>query len=225
MHRWEQLNIFFTKQDLVSSSNCPLETLNSRIHRALNSRRLIQVKKGLYINGGFYMNEPEKINLSELIASKLYAPSYLSLEYVLYKHNLLFQNQPILTSISIKANRLFTNTVGVFKYSRIKKFLYFGFEKVEFKGEVYHIATKAKALFDYFYLKPDLHIRNFKRLKRQISEESGIQWANFLEEDFKQFDQYVWKSNIKKMMTVLRAVSEYFEGKKFDSWAKDLLNS
>ncbi len=222
----------FTKKYLISKFVGKLETLNSSIRRALKNKKLLQLKNGLYVSTSSYLNKPDKIKFAEFIASQLYAPSYLSLEYVLQKHHLLFpdQNQSKITCISTKTNRKFINFAGTFSYSRIKKSFYFGFEKIPYKTaknetlkkHFYYVATKAKALFDYLYLKPDLRYRNLRKLKHQIFIESGILWANFSEEDFKEFDKFVWKSNCKKMMAVLRVLSEYFEGKEFDRWAKKL---
>lgn len=105
----------------------------------------------------------------------------------------------------------------------MKPSIYCGYEEVKFRQYTYRIATKAKALFDYLYLQSELDCRNEKHLQRQLFEESDIQWQNFSEEDFAQFDRYVWGSNSFKMMKVRRIIERHFDGKKFDRWAKELL--
>lgn len=208
----------FTKEDL----NGTPRARKDHIQRALDRHDILHLKNGLYIETSSYLNEPDKTKLAEYIASQLYAPSYISLEYVLMKYHLLFrvENAPlILTSITSKTTRTFTNFAGNFTYSHVKPSIYFGFEEVR----TYRIATKAKALFDYFYLNVDLDCRNEKHLRHQLFEESPLQWSNFSEEDFIQFDRYVWDSNSFKMMTIRRVMERYFEGKKFDRWAKALL--
>lgn len=197
--------------------------LNKRIHRAIKNKKLVKIKRGFYLSTEAYLQEQDKIKSQELIASQLYTPSYLSLGYMLQKYQLLFGDGQI-TSVTTKISRHFANFVGDFKYFNIKKSLYFGFEEIDFQGRKYYVATKSKALFDYFYLKSNLNYRNSKKLKRLILEESGIQWNNFSENDFKLFDKYVWQSNSKKMMRIWEIINNYFESKKFDGWAKELLS-
>ena len=209
----------FTKQDIIFDGS--RKSLDERIWRALKQYRILQLKKGFYITNFFYFHEPDKIKLQEFIASRIRHTSYLSLEYVLQKYHLLDGKYPI-TSISVKTNYSYQNFFGLFQYANLKKSLYNGFTEANFHAEKYHIATKAKALFDYLYLNSDLH-RSLKYLKHQLMEKSGIQWDNFSQEDFNEFDQYVWKSNSKKMMRILHIISNHFEEKKFDSWAKKLL--
>ena len=211
----------FTKQDLTLSFEGSANALNDRVKRALKSKKLLQLKKGLYMTSIFYFNEPDKTKLTEFIASQLCHNSYLSLEYVLHKYHLLFET-PTITSITTKTNRTFTNFSGTFQYSNMKESLYFGFEEVIFHNHLYLIATKAKALFDYLYLRSDLH-RSVKYLKHQLFEELGIQWAYFSEQDFEQFDQYVWKTNSHKMMKIWQILNDHFNKKNFSKWAKELL--
>lgn len=220
MHR--RRKICFTRKDLLAKFFGHQNTIDGRIKRSLKQGRFLQLKKGLFITSKSYIHEPDKIKLTEYLASKIYQPSYISLEYILKKHNLITKSIKIITSITTKATRAFNNFSGIYHYSNIKASLYIGFEKHVFHGDTYNMATKAKAIFDYFYLNSALTHRNTKKLRRQLMEESGIQWQNFSETDFKKFDKYVWKSDSRKMMAVLRVVNEYFENKRFEKWKKEL---
>lgn len=215
----------FTKQDILFQSKVPLETVNSQIRRALRRHDFFQLKNGLYIKADIYTYEFDKQKLHEYVASRLIPGSYISLEYVLEMHQIIpLRSVSTLTSVTTKCTRTFENFAGSFSYSNIKPSCFFGFEDMKFHEYTYHVATKAKALFDYFYLNSDLDYRNQKRLQRQLFGDLSIQWQNFSEEDFVQFDAYVWKSNSFKMMKIRRLIEEYFEKKKFDRWAKALLS-
>lgn len=225
-----QFSICFTKHELFlrfceASPSRSMATFNSLIQRALKRRELLQLKKGLYITMAVYLQELDKRKLSEYIASQLYEPSYISLEYVLEKHHLLFRDEAAgsITSITTKTGRTFTNFSGSYVYSNVKSSIYFGFEEVDFHGQKYHIATKAKALFDYFYMDSTLDYRNEKHLRHQLFEELHIQWANFSEKDFQKFNSYVWGLHSFKMMAIRRVMERYFEGKKLNGFAKVLL--
>lgn len=200
------------------------EALRARVKRALAAGKILLLKRGLYVHSFAYLHEPNKTRFSELMASYLSVPSYLSLEYMLEQYGLLaFREDETMTSVALSSSRAFDNFAGKFTYRNVKKSLFFGFEKCVFRGQTYHRALKAKALFDYFYLSPEFGRRNQKYLKRQIFEESGLQWGNFSEADFVQFEEYVWKSNSKKMMRIRRAMEGKFEGRKFEQFRKDLL--
>lgn len=224
----------FTKRNLIPEFLKSRYALNDRIKRSLKNHKLLSIKQGFYMTSKFYFAEHDKVKLAEFISSKLCEPSYISLEYVMRKHGLLNSDlaSSIITCITTKTSRSFKNFLGIFRYSNIKSSLFFGFQKVSFiqasaKDSVvckYNIATKAKSLFDYLYLKPGLRGK-IKYLKQQLFGNLGINWNNFSEQDFKEFDQYVWKSNSKKMMRIWHFVNEYFASKEFDRWAKELLRS
>lgn len=223
MHSFIPKNcIYFNKNELKTNFKNSPNTLNIKIKRALKHHELLQLKRGLYTTSTTYFNEPDKVRLNEFLASRIYHPSYLSLESALGCYGLISKNTDLVTSITTKQTQIFKNHLGVFKYTNLKKSFYFGFEEQIFKGHKYQIATKSKALFDYLYLKSGLKWRNLKKLKYQLLEKSGIIWENFSKEDFQQFDRYVWKSNSKKMMRIWHIINEYFANKDFDEWKKEL---
>lgn len=216
------LPICFTKKELLAQT----QMSDARIHRAIQSNTFIQLKNGLYILSDTYLHEPDKIGLTEFVASqKLYTPSYISLEYVLRKYGMLSSTGAgMVTCVTTKTNRTFENFLGNFSYSNMKSTLFCGFENMRFAaGDTIHIATKGKALFDYFYLKTDLSRRNMKQLRQQIFHELGLNWEYFLEEDFVEFDRFVWKSGSAKMERIWWLLREHFQAKKFEVWAKELL--
>lgn len=217
--------ICITKQDIMSRFQLSYEAAHARIKRALKKGSLLLLKRGLYLNANAYLHESDGIGLIEFIASRLRSDSYISLEYALQKHQML-SSPPIqnITAITIGQTSHYKNFAGNFVYKNIKSACYFGYQEAKFHDQTYLIATKAKALFDYLYLRPEFGSRNEKFLHRQLFQESPIQWENFFEEDFKQFDEYVWQSNSFKMMRLRRVIERYFENKKFDKWSKELLS-
>ncbi len=200
------------------------QAAQARIKRAFKSGSLLPLRKGLYLTSASYNHESNRVELAEFVASKLRSPSYISLEYVLERSHLLPPRSVLsVTSITDDQTSTFENFLGNFVYRNIKPSCYFGFEEVKFRDQVYHVATKAKALFDYLYLRPEFGSRSEKYLRIQLFKKSSLQWENFSEGDFEQFESYVWKSNSFKMMRLRRVVGAYFEGKKFDAWRKQLL--
>lgn len=127
--------------------------LSANLKYWLKSGDLIALKKGLYIFRDKYDKESSKNEYLEYLANKLLSPSYLSLEYVLDKYSLLSESARTLTSISNKAAREFSNSLGVWRYYSLPPKLFSGYKIKYFKGQPIFEASKAKALFDFLYLR------------------------------------------------------------------------
>lgn len=108
---------------------------------------LIKLKNGVYL----FADKKDDIT-KEVIAFNIYQPSYVSMEWVLSKYNLIPEMVYHVTSITNKATRKLENDFGVFIYRHVKKELFFGYEKVKKDNQVFLLATPEKALFDYLYL-------------------------------------------------------------------------
>lgn len=216
----------FTRSDIVTHLDVDTqETIKSKIKRAIKKNAIIQLKRSLYITTDAYLKEANKKTLMEYISSKLRAPSYISLEYVLEEYGLLAARpMRTVTCITTKTRTRYRNSLGEYTYRQIKTSYYSGFREVKFKNEIYLMATKAKALFDYLYLKKSLHRRNKKHLQRELFNTLHLQWQNFSEKDFEEFGHYTWKSNSAKMIDIWEIINKHFENKKFDVWAKELLS-
>lgn len=227
----DRLPVSFTRREAALALGKSSSAVDSWIKRALERGEIILLKKGLYLMTQRYLRESDKKILLEFLASRMYAPSYISLEYAMIEHGLLLPSgahvyEPV-TSITKKTGGYFANFLGKFSYKNIKDELFYGFEQRNFGNEIYRMATKSKALFDFLYLRRDLSRRNKKRLKKQLFEELGIQWTHFSEKDFEEFDQFVWKSNSKKMITIWEILKERFDrermNKEFAAFRSGLL--
>lgn len=127
--------------------------LSANLKYWLKSGDLIALKKGLYIFRDKYEKESSKNEYLEYLANQLLTPSYLSLEYVLDKYSLLSEPARTLTSISNKAAREFNNSLGVWRYYSLPKKFFLGYKIKYFKDRPIFEASKAKALFDFLYLR------------------------------------------------------------------------
>ena len=198
---------YFTKQELSFLLDKRGRNLDKKILTLLNNGVLISLKKGLYMTPNYLKMYTGKVE--EYIANVLYYPSYLSLEYVLQKEGLIPEAVYSYTSVSLKVSRTFTNRVGTFLYRTVKEPLFTGFTLVPYR-ENYQIkiASKAKALFDYLYLKP------FKRsqsvIGQEIFEDMRLNWEMITREDMEEFFSYVVISSSPKMARIKRVVERRF---------------
>lgn len=115
---------------------------------AWSQKKYIQkLKNGLYV-----ISERAKNLKMETIAFNLYQPSYISLEWALFKYGLIPEIVFNPTSVTVKTTRTFKNSFGLFSYRHLKKELFFGYRKISENGQIYLIAEPEKALLDYLYL-------------------------------------------------------------------------
>ena len=106
-----------------------------------------KLKNGLYV----ISKRAENLKM-ETIAFNLYQPSYISLEWALFKYGLIPEIVFNPTSVTAKATRTFKNSFGLFSYRHLKKELFFGYRKISENNQIYLIAEPEKALLDYLYL-------------------------------------------------------------------------
>lgn len=108
-------------------------------------------------NGFYRLNKPLR-DQEELflIAGKLYAPSFISLESALSWYGLIPEGVFSITSVSHLKTRHFDTPVGRFEYRHLKKELLFGSRLASSGHLQYKIADPVKALLDFLYLRSDL---------------------------------------------------------------------
>lgn len=188
---------FFTIADLASmeTDRVYLKVLLSRYAK---SGRVVRLKKGMYV-AREYIHAMEKAGTlsayPEFLCTILHNPSYLSLEYMLYKHNILTEVPVNVTAVTTKKTASFVNAFGTFVYHSIRADLFCGYDLFTGIDFRFQRARKAKALFDFLYFRkqsiPDkraahelrLNVREFNRsetheLARYIKMEGSQKMKN-----------------------------------------------
>lgn len=110
------------------------------------------IRRGHYAFAGLQMNE----SVLFLMANKIYAPSYVSLEMALSHYSLIPESVYGITSVATRKTNHFQSDYGEFIYRHIKPQLMFGYALIGYQGQTYKIAEVEKAILDYFYLNPHL---------------------------------------------------------------------
>jgi len=192
---------FFNKKQAGMLIGKQAKNLDKKLEQLTKMGYLLSFKKGLYTTSVYY----EKNNDSEFmeyIANSLRQPSYISLEYILARENMIPEMVYIVTSITTKTSRNYTNFLGTFTYKNIKNKLFVGYKEKKGESKIVYEATKAKALFDFLYLK------KLENTKQELTNDLRINWDNFSQKDLEEFAQYVQTSSSTKMATVLKVIKE-----------------
>lgn len=182
---------YFNKVTLGTALGKSGQNLDYWVKTRLKSGEIIALKKGLFVSKMYVVRiEESSKNFEKYIqfmANKLRYPSYISLEYMLSLYGVIPEGVYVVTSITSKSSRLFTNTLGNFRYQNIKKELFTGFNESDYKGNSVWLASKAKALFDTIYL------RSFgnSSLKYELTEGLRLNLDEFSKDDITEFKKYV----------------------------------
>ncbi len=174
--------------------------LNANLKYWQKNKKIIALKKGVYIFKEKYNQTKDKNAYLEYLANQLLEPSYLSLEYVLAKYQILNEPNQVLSSISLKSAREFTSEIGTWRYYSIPRKLFLGYKIIFFKNQPIIIASKAKALFDFLYLRfrrgPEANLNNLldlrlnlENLKRQEKLEVQKYFALLPEKRWQKFNK------------------------------------
>ncbi len=161
--------------------------------------KLFRLKKGIYVSKEYIDEAQKKGALSpylEFAANILYSPSYLSLEYILYRHNILTELPKNYTSVSLNKTFNLSNKFGAFFYHKIKRELFLGFENEKVADFIILKATKAKALFDFLYFRKNILIN-----KEAVSE-LRLNLDNLKKADIREFKKYLDIDGSKKMKEI-----------------------
>lgn len=189
---------YFTLDDIlpVESNRGYLKVIFSRYSKL---GKLIRLKKGFYMTRDYAEDLEKKGKISifaEFISNIVYNPSYLSLEYVLYENNILTEIPVNFTLITLNKTKKFKNKFGNFFYHKIKKNLFCGFNTIHNNGFMTRKATKAKALFDFLYLRKNLitNIESFEELRLNLD--------NLNTDDLEEFEKYLKIERSRKMAEI-----------------------
>lgn len=141
----DEISLFFPK---VSYKD-----LRSRIRYFTNAGKLKRVHQGIYAKNEYNPLE---------FANKLYKPSYISLETVLAKGNVVFQYYETIFAVSY-LTRIITVKDMTIQYRQIKKSVLTNSEGIEQK-QGYFIATLERAFLDAVFIYKNYYFDNLGSL-------------------------------------------------------------
>jgi predicted transcriptional regulator of viral defense system len=184
------------KQALAAEES-DTQTIREMLSRWVLNRHLIRIKRGVYMTRRFYELHRDHVNFIPAVSSIILPQSYISLEYVLQRNRVLTEITYSVTAVTMKNTRSIENAIGTFDYRHIKKSLYTGFTQETFYGIQIHQASLAKALFDYFYLRP--LPENWRKQQINLAEEFRLNLDDFSSKIQAEFSEFVVSSSSSKM--------------------------
>lgn len=146
---------------------------NDKISELLKSKKLISIRRGLYIVGPeLDLPTPEPF----LIANHLRGPSYVSLESALSYWNMIPERAYEVSSSTIKTSKWYKTEVGRFSYHQLKTPYYsYGLKCIEqTPRQSMLVASPEKALCDKIVLTPNVNMRSMKQTQEFLMQDLRI---------------------------------------------------
>lgn len=194
---------YFTLQGFrqAAGMNSSDQVVRNLLHRWVKAGHILPLKKGVYMTRRFYEQHRGDALFTAAVSAILMPVSYLSLEFILQRHNLLTEATYPVTCVTLKTTRRIVNAIGTFWYRHLRPDLYHGFTITEYSGIPIAQASPAKALFDYLYLRPILAA--YRGVKFDLAEELRLNLDELSADDWVAFGRFVAESRSRKMSEIL----------------------
>lgn len=189
-------------KQLLGDESITAGSIQTMLYRWMKTGKILRLKKGVYMTRRFYELHRADADFHPAVSAILIPQSYNSLEYILQRHGILTDITYSISSVTLKQTRVIENKLATFSFRNIKNDLYAGFTISNYLGIPFARATLAKALFDYFYLRP-LKGENWPA-NYNISEHLRLNLEDFAEKDQSDFAGFVEMSKSKKMNRILK---------------------
>jgi hypothetical protein len=153
--------VFRLKDVAMLMGETSFNSLNMKLNYYVRTGRLQNPRKGLYCKPNYNPQE---------LACRIFAPAYISLEYVLQRAGVIFQYDSRFTVLSYLSRKVEIDN-NTFSFRKIKNELLVSLQGIEFQGNTTAIATPERAFLDMLYLNGALYFDNLNPLKRDLIEQ------------------------------------------------------
>ncbi|MFH1551425.1 MAG: type IV toxin-antitoxin system AbiEi family antitoxin domain-containing protein [bacterium] len=148
-------NTVFTFKDIsLILTETNKEKLRAKINYFVKKGDLYRIRKGIYSKDKNY----DKLEL----AAKIYTPSYISLETVLFKEGVVFQYYRDIFVLTYLSRKIECDGQS-YNYKKIKGKVLTNSLGIEEKNN-YYIASKERAFLDILYFNKNYHFDNLKSI-------------------------------------------------------------
>ncbi|MBN1316628.1 MAG: hypothetical protein JXA42_14215 [Anaerolineales bacterium] len=187
-------------KQVIGANPSDTQRVRELLSRWVKMGHIIRLKKGVYMTQRFYETHQYHSLFRPSVSAIIIPQSYISLEYILQRTGVLTEVTYPITAVTPKNTRKIENALGTFIYRHIKLPLYSGFTQETFFGAIINQATVAKALFDYFDLRPIP--QNMYTHKINLADELRLNLDELSIEVRSEFEHYISLSNSPKMMFI-----------------------
>jgi predicted transcriptional regulator of viral defense system len=169
---------------LLQAGDVDRANLQKQLSRWTAAKKIYQLRRGLYTLAEPYrQKDPHPF----LIANRLLAPSYVSLQSALGYYDLIPETVPQILSITSKLrSKAIETPFGAYRYHNIQSPLFSGFSLVQVTTEQSaYLARPEKALLDLIYLTKQGHTPEYlDSLRLQNLDQLDMKWMRKAAREF-----------------------------------------
>lgn len=161
--------VFRLKDIALLTGETNRQLLSARLNYYVRRGKLQNPRKGIYAKAGY---------LTEELACKLFAPSYISLEYVLQKAGVIFQFDATITLVSYLSRRIEVESQS-YAFRKIKSDILLNDAGINRLPNGVNIASPERALLDLLYLNAEAwfdntHLIELKKIESLLSVYASV---------------------------------------------------
>ena len=153
----DKRTVFTLNEIAVLVDEPDFNRIKQNIHYYVRSKKIKNLRRGIYAKENYSCEE---------LACKIYKPSYLSLEYALQKHGVIFQYHSGITGICY-LSRTISIEDNNFIFRKIKNIVLIDTNGINMTDEGINIASPERAFLDTLYLYGDFYFDNISGLNKQ----------------------------------------------------------
>ena len=157
----QKVDVLFS---IYQSSAAVFRLMDIALISGITNRQLLSARLNYYVRNGKLQNPRKgiytKANYSpEELACKLFAPSYISLEYVLQKSGVVFQYDAAISSVSYLSRSIKIESQS-YTFRKIKSEILVNAAGINRLPNGVNIASPERSLLDLLYLNPGVWFDN-----------------------------------------------------------------
>ena len=154
----KEQTVFSFKELILLDELNNAKFLRQRINYYVRTGKLLNLRRGIY----------SKLNYKpEELASRIYSPSYISLEYVLRKEGILFQYSDNITCISYLSREISVQQTGI-SFRKIKNSVLINTLGIKRLKNGINIAIPERAFLDRLYLDGNVYTDFHEKLDKDM---------------------------------------------------------
>jgi len=180
--------VFTTKDFSLFFPEVPYHRLKRKLSYYVKTGKISHLKRGVYAKENFDALE---------LANKIYAPSYISLETVLRKEGVVFQESSVISVVSYLTREISCGGVKIY-YRKIKDEILINKRGITAENN-YFLASKERAFLDAVFLYKNYHFDNLAALNwKRIFDLAGIYQSKILHKRVNDYYQIFQRENVRQ---------------------------
>ena len=181
--------------------NSQIETIRWQLFKYAKSKKIIRLKKWFYTSSVYLKYLSDNWYLY-FVANNLVEPSYLSLVTMLDHYGILSESSFGYSCITSLKTQKYSNDLWEFVYQNIRKDLFIWTKIMYWWKYKIYVATKAKALFDFFWYKKKV----FSKFDKNELDSFRLNLELLSKSDIKELNKYIKMSKSLKMKSIYNLI-------------------